>query len=114
DGTGWVFRSYRPGWLLQASSRACVSGTIDLAKPILKLVASQPDVPVGVYTQNMLDRMSRDPRFGTGFKDRVNANIVSLEANVRQIVAKVQLGEADAGVVYRTDVTPQAAGQVAT
>jgi molybdate transport system substrate-binding protein len=39
---------------------------------------------------------------------------VSREANVRQIVSKIQLGEADAGVVYKSDVTPQAALQLAT
>jgi molybdate transport system substrate-binding protein len=62
----------------------------------------------------MLDRMSQNPQFGPDFKERVNANIVSREANVRQIVAKVQLGEADAGVVYKSDVTPQVSSQIAT
>src|SRR4030095_9412288 len=61
-----------------------------------------------------LDRMSETAQFGASFKDEVNANIVSRESNVRQIVAKVQLGEADAGVVYKTDVTPQVTGQLMT
>jgi molybdate transport system substrate-binding protein len=85
-----------------------------LALPGLKVVTSQADVPIGVYTQTMLDRMSETAQYGAAFKDEVNANIVSREANVRQIVAKVQLGEADAGVVYKTDVTPQAAPQLST
>jgi len=78
------------------------------------VVTTQADVPIGVYTQSMLERMSADPRYGPDFKDRVNANIVSRESNVRQIVSKVQLGEADAGVVYRSDVSPQAAPHLAT
>jgi len=90
-----------------------ISGLADLARPGLRIVTSVPDVPIGVYTQTMLDRMSQDPRYGSDFKDRVNANVVSREANVRQIVAKVQLGEADAAVVYRTDVTPQVAPDLA-
>src|SRR5688572_24438711 len=57
----------------------------------------------------MFDRMSQIEVFGTVFKDRANANIVSREPNVRQVVAKVQLGEADAAVVYRSDVTPTSA-----
>jgi molybdate transport system substrate-binding protein len=42
-------------------------------------------------------------RFGSDFKDNVLANVVSNEDNVRQVVAKVQLGEADAGIVYNSD-----------
>ena len=91
-----------------------VRGPGDLAKPGLKVVTAQPEVPIGVYTQDMLHKMSRAPEFGADFKDRVNANIVSREANVRQVVAKVQLGEADAAVVYRSDVTPRVAPELAT
>ena len=44
-----------------------------------------------------------DASFGNGFKDKVLANVVSNEDNVKQVVAKVQLGEADAGIVYVSD-----------
>jgi molybdate transport system permease protein len=86
----------------------------DLAKPGLKLVTAAPEVPIGVYTQTMLDRMVQDPAFGPDFKDRVNANVVSREPNVRQVVAKVNLGEADAAVVYSSDVTPDVAASLGT
>jgi len=112
DGAEIVFARNRLVLIAPANNPGGISGPTDLARPGLKIVTSQPDVPIGVYTQDMLDRMSRDPAFGPGFKDRVSANVVSLEANVRQIVAKVQLGEADAGIVYRSDVTPQAAPQL--
>jgi len=81
----------------------------DIAKPGIRFVTAAPEVPVGVYTQNMFDRMSQIDMFGSDFKDRANANIVSREPNVRQVVAKVQLGEADAAVVYLSDVTPSSA-----
>jgi molybdate transport system substrate-binding protein len=44
-----------------------------------------------------------DASFGNGFKDKVLANVVSNEDNVKQVAAKVQLGEADAGIVYISD-----------
>ena len=81
----------------------------DIALPGIKFVTAAPEVPIGVYTQNMFDKMSQIAVFGADFKDRANANIVSREPNVRQVVAKVQLGEADAAVVYRSDVTPSSA-----
>ena len=81
----------------------------DIANPGIRFVTAAPEVPIGVYTQNMFDKMSQIAVFGQDFKDRANANIVSREPNVRQVVAKVQLGEADAAVVYRSDVTPSSA-----
>jgi molybdate transport system substrate-binding protein len=86
----------------------------DIANPGIRFVTAAPEVPVGVYTQNMFDKMSQISAFGTDFKDRANANIVSREPNVRQVVAKVQLGEADAAVVYFTDVTPASAPDLMT
>lgn len=77
----------------------------DLAKPGLKFVTTLPSVPVGGYTITALDKMSADPAYGAGFKDAVLKNVVSQEDNVKQVVTKVQLGEADAGVVYSSDVS---------
>jgi molybdate transport system substrate-binding protein len=44
-----------------------------------------------------------DASFGNDFKKKVLANVVSNEDNVKQVVAKVQLGEADGGIVYISD-----------
>jgi len=73
----------------------------DLAKPGIKLVLAAEEVPVGKYARQALDSMNG--QFGTGFKDKVFANVVSNEDNVKQVVSKVQLGEADAGIVYTSD-----------
>lgn len=86
----------------------------DIANPGIRFVTAAPEVPIGVYTQNMLDTMSQIDVFGADFKDRANANIVSREPNVRQVVAKVQLGEADAAVVYFSDITPSSAPDLMT
>ena len=75
----------------------------DLAKPGLKLVLEDPSVPAGNYTRQILTNMSKDPTYGTDFSTKVLANVVSNETDVKQVVAKVDQGEADAGVVYVTD-----------
>ncbi len=95
-----------------ANNPAGIQSAADLARPGVKLVTVAPEVPIGVYTQNMFEKMSQIEVFGADFKDRANANIVSREPNVRQVVAKIQLGEGDAAVVYKSDVTPQAAPQL--
>jgi molybdate transport system substrate-binding protein len=84
----------------------------DLARPGLKIVVADESVPVGKYTQQMVDQMSKDPQFGTAFKNGFTANIVSREENVKSVLSKVRLGEADAGVVYVTDMTADAAKDV--
>jgi molybdate transport system substrate-binding protein len=84
----------------------------DLANDGVKFVTAQPSVPIGQYTAQLLDKASADPTYGTDFKARVQANTVSQEDNVRQVVSKVQLGEADAAIVYSTDATPQLRDQL--
>lgn len=66
-----------------------------------RLVIGGDNVPVGRYTREALRRASG--RLGPGFEDAVLSRIASEETNVRLVRAKVELGEADAAVVYRTD-----------
>jgi molybdate transport system substrate-binding protein len=72
-------------------------GAFDQLPKAKKLVIGVPEVPIGTYTLQILDKAGAD------FKQKVLANVVSRELNVRQVMAKVSLGEADAGIVYRTD-----------
>jgi molybdate transport system substrate-binding protein len=80
----------------------------DLARPGVKLVIAAKEVPVGQYTLDVLDRASQNPGYGPAYRDAVLANVVSYEENVRAVLSKVALGEADAGVVYSSDVAPGA------
>lgn len=83
-------------------------GTFQELPAAERLVIGAPDVPVGRYTGQVLGKAAaRWP----GFEQRVMARVVSRELNVRQVLAKVVLGEADAGIVYRTDAAA-AAGEV--
>ncbi len=97
-----------------ARSSADIHRLQDLAKPGVRLVTAQPSVPIGQYTRDLLARAGQDPAYGASFPLDVERNIVSREDNVRQVVGKVQLGEADAAVVYVSDVTPAARPQLQT
>jgi molybdate transport system substrate-binding protein len=79
---------------------ATVKSLADLPR-VERIVVGAPDVPVGSYTQQILTRAAA--KLGADFPERVDGKIVSRELNVRQVLAKVVLGEADAGVVYRSD-----------
>lgn len=82
-----------------------LTSVADLAVPGLKLVLAAPEVPVGQYSLDFLDKAAADPELGEAYKEAVLANLVSQEENVRAVLAKVVLGEADAGIVYTSDVS---------
>ena len=67
----------------------------------LLLVLAAPGTPIRAYSDAMLRSYADD--YGDGFFERVIANLVSEESNVRQVVTRVALGEADAGIVYQSD-----------
>lgn len=83
-----------------------VRGLSDLAASGVRLVLAAPNVPVGDYTRRMLGAVDRAGTYGQDFSARTLRNVVSEEGNVRQLALKVSLGEADAAVVYASDVTP--------
>ena len=77
---------------------------LKLAQPGHKIVVGAEAVPIGQYTRQFLANAEQDDRFGPEFRAGFEANIVSQEQNVRGILSKLQLGEADAGVVYASDL----------
>jgi molybdate transport system substrate-binding protein len=76
---------------------ANIASVRDLAKPGVKLVIGDSTVPVGAYTRTVLRRLELNSAL---------RNVVSNEQDVKAVVGKVALNEADAGVVYQTDVRP--------
>jgi len=82
---------------------ARVASLADLARPGVRVVVAGPAVPAGRYTVEALRRLAAPGSLGPGFDARVRANVVSEETNVRAVLSKVVLGEADAGFVYQTD-----------
>ncbi len=73
---------------------AGITSVAGLARPGVRLSVAGPDVPVGAYSIEALDAL--------GLR-RALANVVSREPDVKDVVGKVALGEADAGIVYVTD-----------
>jgi molybdate transport system substrate-binding protein len=111
-GPSKVFAHNRLVVILPKSNPGQIRELQDLARRGVKLVVGAEAVPVGKYTREMFRRLERHPGFAPAYGDDVLANVVSQEENVKSVVAKVQLGEADAGVVYRSDVTPRVAPSV--
>ncbi len=86
--------------LVPQSNPANINSVYDLRRAGTKLVIGDRAVPIGTYTQQILDTL--------GITADVMKNVVSQETDVKGIVTKVALGEADAGLVYRTDAKPVA------
>ena len=101
-----VFVRNRLVVIVPKSNPGRVRGLQDLARSGVKFVIGADAVPVGRYTRTVLSNLCHDPALGEDYAQRVRANVVSEEENVAGVVGRVQLGEADAGMVYRSDVTP--------
>ena len=86
-----------------AANPAGISGLRDLTQPNRRVVMAAESVPAGAYARRML-ALHAAHTGQPGFADAVLRNVISFETNVRQVAAKLELAEADAGFVYRTDV----------
>ena len=87
-----VFARNRMSIVVAGGNPHRISGLMDLERSGLKVVLGAPEVPVGRYAAAVLARAG------------VSVSAASLEADVRSVLAKVALGEADVGIVYRSDV----------
>ena len=92
--------------IVPADNPAQIDSFDALATPGIKLVLAAPGVPARDYTDRMLELLVDNVGYGEAYRTAVLANLVSEEDNVRQVAAKVALGEADAGIIYSSDVTP--------
>lgn len=87
-----------------ADNPAGIDSPDDLGTAGVRLVLAQADVPVGRYAREAVCGMAQDTAaFGEDFASRVAGNVVSEEEDVRDVLTKVELGEADAGIVYVSD-----------
>ncbi len=112
NSTIFVFTRNKPALIIPGDNPANIHSISDLAKPGIKIVIGVKDVPIGDYTLQILDKLASDATYGPEFKRKVIANVVSNETNVNYIVSKIALGEADAGIAYKSDVTEDLAAKI--
>lgn len=109
-GTEQTFARNRLVVIYPADNPAEIVTLQDLAKPGVKLVLAAAEVPVGAYSLDFLDKAAATDGYGSSYREGVLANVVSYEENVRSVLSKVILGEADVGIVYTSDVVGDGIG----
>ena len=80
-----------------------VTTPADLAKPGLRIIAAGEAVPITKYAEKLVANLAAQPGYPSGFAAAYAANVASREDDVKAVVAKIELGEGDAGIVYVTD-----------
>ena len=81
--------------IVPAGNPAGISSAVDLGRPGVKVIAAGDAVPITRYATQLVENL--------GIADAYAANIVSREDNVAAVRSRIELGEGDAGIVYRTD-----------
>lgn len=107
-----TFAHNRLALIVPAENTANLESIEQLAENSVLLVLAAEGTPIRAYTDAMLT--SYDAVQGADFRARVMANLASEESNVRLVVARVALGEADAGIVYQSDAFGDVADRVIT
>lgn len=102
-GPAQPFAGNRLALVVPASNPAHIVSAADLARPGIRLIAAGDSVPITDYANQLVDELAGQAGYPAGFAEKVAANVASREDNVAAVLAKVALGEGDAGIVYRTD-----------
>lgn len=103
EGPAVAFAGNELTVIVPTANAAGIASAADLARAGVKIVAAGDAVPITKYATQLLENLAREPGYPADFVARVRANVVSKEDNVKAVVAKIELGEADAGIVYVTD-----------
>jgi molybdate transport system substrate-binding protein len=89
--------------VVPADNPAHIRTPADLAKQGVRLLAAADGVPITAYAERLIGALAGEAGYPPDYVRRVAANVASREDNVAAVLAKVALGEGDAGIVYRTD-----------
>lgn len=111
-GSEKVFINNQLVLIIPAENPGNIQDFGDLVESGLQLILADGAVPVGRYSMEMFDKVNHQGGYGIRFKEDVINNVVSYEENVRAVLSKILLGEADAGIVYLSDVFGVQEGQI--
>jgi molybdate transport system substrate-binding protein len=103
NGPAIVFAGNRLAVVVPKGNPAGITTPADLARPGVKVIAAGAAVPITQYADQVVANLAQEPGYPTDFAAAYQANVVSREDNARAVVAKLELGEGDAGIVYASD-----------
>ncbi len=89
--------------VVPSANPAGISSPTDLAREGVRVVAAGDEVPITRYARQLIRKVAASPSAPRAFAQRVERNVVSREDNARAVLAKIELGEGDAAIVYASD-----------
>ena len=89
--------------IVPTANPAGINTPADLAKGGVKVIAAGNAVPITTYATQLVANLAKGSGYPANFAAAYAANVASKEDNVKAVVAKIELGEGDAGIVYVTD-----------
>ncbi len=112
DGAAVTFAGNKLTVIVPSDNPAKIESPADLAKSGVKVIAAGDEVPITKYAKQLVDNLAKDSGYPADYVAAYAQNVASKEDNVKAVVAKIELGEGDAGIVYVTDA--KASTKVAT
>jgi molybdate transport system substrate-binding protein len=103
DGAAVDFAGNLLTIVVPTDNPANIASPADFARSGVKIIAAGDDVPITKYAVQAVGLLAKLPGYPAGFAAGYAANVVSREDNVKAVIAKIELGEGDAGIVYVTD-----------
>jgi len=103
EGAPVTFAGNKLTVIAPAANPAGITTPADLVKTGTKIIAAGDEVPITKYATQLVDNLAKESGYPADFAAKYAANVASKEEDVKAVVAKVELGEGDAGIVYVTD-----------
>jgi molybdate transport system substrate-binding protein len=103
DGAATTFAGNNLTVIVPTANPAGMTTPADLAKSGVKVIAAGLEVPITKYANQLVANLAKEADYPADFAAKYAANTASREDDVKAVVAKIELGEGDAGIVYVTD-----------
>jgi molybdate transport system substrate-binding protein len=103
DGAAVTFAGNKLTIIVPTANPAGITTPGDLAKTGVKIIAAGDEVPITKYAKQLIDNLAKETGYPADLAAKYAVNIASKEDNVKAVVAKIELGEGDAAIVYVTD-----------